>query len=240
MERLQKVIASSGYCSRRKAEDLIINSKVMVNGRIVNELGVKVKGDDVIKVENNVITREEKEYYVINKPRGVLSTTKDDKDRKTIIDYIETDKRIYPVGRLDYDTTGLLLLTNDGEFANNMMKPSSMIEKTYLAKINGILTKEEKQKLLSLKKYKVDNIKVKSINKTNQTSLVEITIHEGKNHEIKNIFKTINYDTLKLTRISYGFLDIKDLKSGEYRKLNHKEVTSLYALANSKIKGSSL
>ena len=207
MERLQKVIASSGYCSRRKAEDLIINSKVMVNGRIVNELGVKVKGDDVIKVENNVITREEKEYYVINKPRGVLSTTKDDKDRKTIIDYIETDKRIYPVGRLDYDTTGLLLLTNDGEFANNMMKPSSMIEKTYLAKINGILTKEEKQKLLSLKKYKVDNIKVKSINKTNQTSLVEITIHEGKNHEIKNIFKTINYDTLKLTRISYGFLD---------------------------------
>ena len=138
MERLQKVIASSGYCSRRKAEDLIINNKVMVNGRIVNELGVKVKGDDVIKVENNVITREEKEYYVINKPRGVLSTTKDDKDRKTIIDYIETDKRIYPVGRLDYDTTGLLLLTNDGEFANNMMKPSSMIEKTYLAKINGI------------------------------------------------------------------------------------------------------
>ena len=230
MERLQKVIASSGYCSRRKAEDLIINSKVMVNGRIVNELGVKVKGDDVIKVENNVITREEKEYYVINKPRGVLSTTKDDKDRKTIIDYIETDKRIYPVGRLDYDTTGLLLLTNDGDFANNMMKPSSMIEKTYLAKINGILTKEEKQKLLSLKKYKVDNIKVKSINKTNQTSLVEITIHEGKNHEIKNIFKTINYDTLKLTRISYGFLDIKDLKSGEYRKLNIKEVKKLYSL----------
>ena len=230
MERLQKVIASSGYCSRRKAEDLIINSNVMVNGRIVNELGVKVKGDDVIKVENNVITREEKEYYVINKPRGVLSTTKDDKDRKTIIDYIETDKRIYPVGRLDYDTTGLLLLTNDGEFANNMMKPSSMIEKTYLAKINGILTKEEKQKLLSLKKYKVDNIKVKSINKTNQTSLVEITIHEGKNHEIKNIFKTINYDTLKLTRISYGFLDIKDLKSGEYRKLNIKEVKKLYSL----------
>ena len=230
MERLQKVIASSGYCSRRKAEDLIINSKVMVNGRIVNELGVKVKGDDVIKVENNVITREEKEYYVINKPRGVLSTTKDDKDRKTIIDYIETDKRIYPVGRLDYDTTGLLLLTNDGEFANLMMKPSSMIEKTYLAKINGILTKEEKQKLLSLKKYKVDNIKVKSINKTNQTSLVEITIHEGKNHEIKNIFKTINYDTLKLTRISYGFLDIKDLKSGEYRKLNIKEVKKLYSL----------
>lgn len=230
MERLQKVIASSGYCSRRKAEDLIINSKVMVNGRIVNELGVKVKGDDVIKVENNVITREEKEYYVINKPRGVLSTTKDDKDRKTIIDYIETDKRIYPVGRLDYDTTGLLLLTNDGEFANNMMKPSSMIEKTYLAKINGILTKDEKQKLLSLKKYKVDNIKVKSINKTNQTSLVEITIHEGKNHEIKNIFKTINYDTLKLTRISYGFLDIKDLKSGEYRKLNIKEVKKLYSL----------
>ena len=124
----------------------------------------------------------------------------------------------------------LLLIKNKKENNNKMMKTNKKKKKTYLAKINGILTKEEKQKLLSLKKYKVDNIKVKSINKTNQTSLVEITIHEGKNHEIKNIFKTINYDTLKLTRISYGFLDIKDLKSGEYRKLNIKEVKKLYSL----------
>ena len=159
MERLQKVIANSGYCSRRKAEDLIINNKVTVNGKVVNELGVKVKGDDIIKIGNDILSRKEKVYYMFNKPREVISTVSDDKGRKTVKDFFDVDKRIYPIGRLDYDTTGLLLLTNDGEFANLMMKPSSEIEKVYLAKINGILTKEDKEKILKgiiikRKKYK--------------------------------------------------------------------------------------
>ena len=151
MERLQKVIANSGYCSRRKAEDLIINNKVTVNGKVVNELGVKVKGDDIIKIGNDILSREEKVYYMFNKPREVISTVSDDKGRKTVIDFFDVDKRIYPIGRLDYDTTGLLLLTNDGEFANLMMKPSSEIEKVYLAKINGILTKETNKPNLNKK-----------------------------------------------------------------------------------------
>lgn len=236
MERLQKVIANSGYCSRRKAEDLIINNKVTVNGKVVNELGVKVKGDDIIKIGNDILSREEKVYYMFNKPREVISTVSDDKGRKTVIDFFDVDKRIYPIGRLDYDTTGLLLLTNDGEFANLMMKPSSEIEKVYLAKINGILTKEDKEKILKgiiikRKKYTVDKIKVKKIDKTNITSLVEIIIHEGKNHEIRKIFEALNYDTLKLTRVSYGNLNLGNLKSGEYRKLSIKEVKTLYSLA---------
>lgn len=236
MERLQKVIANSGYCSRRKAEDLIINNKVTVNGKVVNELGVKVKGDDIIKIGNDILSRKEKVYYMFNKPREVISTVSDDKGRKTVIDFFDVDKRIYPIGRLDYDTTGLLLLTNDGEFANLMMKPSSEIEKVYLAKINGILTKEDKEKILKgiiikRKKYTVDKIKVKKIDKTNITSLVEITIHEGKNHEIRKIFEALNYDTLKLTRVSYGNLNLGNLKSGQYRKLSIKEVKTLYSIA---------
>ena len=122
MERLQKVIASSGVASRRKAEELIKEGKVKVNQVTVTEMGVKVTSKDEIEVNGQIISKEEKEYYLLNKPRGVVTTTKDDKERRSVVDYIETDKRIYPVGRLDYDTTGVLLLTNDGEFSNILMQ----------------------------------------------------------------------------------------------------------------------
>ena len=135
MERLQKVIANSGVCSRRKAEDLILAGKVKVDGKVVTELGLKVSEKSVVEVDGNLISKEEKEYYLLNKPRGVLTTTNDDKSRKTVIDLIDTDKRIYPVGRLDYDTTGVLLLTNDGDFANMIMHPKNEIDKVYVAKV---------------------------------------------------------------------------------------------------------
>ena len=125
MERLQKVIANSGYCSRRKAEELINKGKVMVNGNIIREQGIKVSGNDIITVEGNNISYEEKEYILLYKPRGVVTTTKDDKNRKTVLDLINTNKRLYPVGRLDYDTTGLLILTNDGELTNFLTHPKN-------------------------------------------------------------------------------------------------------------------
>ncbi|MBR2997900.1 MAG: rRNA pseudouridine synthase [Bacilli bacterium] len=235
MERLQKQISALGYCSRRKAEELIVKGLVKVNGEVVTELGTKVDPNDVIEVEGNTLTKQEKEYYVFNKPREVVSTTSDDKGRKTILDYFDIDTRIYPIGRLDYDTTGIILLTNDGEFANLMMKPSSNIKKVYLAKINGILSLEE---MNTLKKgikvkgvsYYIDRIKVKKIDKAKNTSMVEITIHEGKNHEIKKIFEYLNYDVLKLTRLSYGSISLGDLPSGKYRKLSIHEVKTLYSL----------
>ena len=144
MERLQKVIANSGICSRRKAEELILAGKVIVNGEIVSELGTKVNEKDEIIVNGKTIEKEEHVYFLLNKPRGVVTTASDDKNRATVVDLIETDKRIYPVGRLDYDTTGALILTNDGEFANLMMHPKSEIDKVYLAKVEGIeLSKEE-------------------------------------------------------------------------------------------------
>ena len=235
MERLQKQISALGYSSRRKAEELIVKGLVKVNGTVVTELGTKVDSNDVIEVEGVTLTKQEKEYYVFNKPREVVSTTSDDKGRKTILDYFDINTRIYPIGRLDYDTTGIILLTNDGEFANLMMKPSSNIKKTYLAKINGILSIEE---INTLKKgikvkgisYNIDRIKVKKVDKAKNTSMVEITIHEGKNHEIKKIFEYFNLDVLKLTRLSYGSIELRDLPSGKYRKLSIHEIKTLYSL----------
>ena len=235
MERLQKIIASSGYCSRRKAEELIKKGLVFGNGNKITELGTKVDPNDEIIVEGNTISEESKEYYLLYKPAGVITTTSDDKNRKTVIDLIKTDKRIYPIGRLDYDTTGVLLLTNDGEFANILMHPSNKIDKVYLVKTHGILTKEE---LFSLRngvlidgfKTSKAKVRIKQYNKSSNLSLVEITIHEGKNHQVKNMFAAINHDVVKLKRERVGFFDLTGLKTGEYRKLTIKEIKKIYAL----------
>lgn len=239
MERLQKVIANSGICSRRKAEELIQNGKVKVDGIVVTELGTKVSEKNEVEVNNIRINREEKVYYLLNKPRGVVTTTKDDKNRKTVTDLIETNKRIYPIGRLDYDTTGVLILTNDGEFANLVMHPKSQIDKVYIAKLNEIISVEAIKKLESGIKLdddlvKASRVKVKKIDKKNNNCLVEITIHDGKNHQVKRMFESVGYMVDKLKRERIAFLTTAGLNSGEYRKLSNKEVSQLYVLANKK------
>ncbi len=236
MERLAKVIAESGVASRRKAEDLIVNGKVKVNGVVIDKLGSKVSEKDIVEVLGKVLSKEEKVYFLLNKPRGVVTTTKDEKGRKTVTDFIDTDKRIYPIGRLDYDTTGVLLLTNDGDFANILMHPSSKIEKVYIAKIKGIITGKEINKIKSgiiIDGTKVIPLRIKSkkIDKKNNTSMVEIIIEEGKNHEVKRIFESVGLEVLKLKREKVAFFDVRDLKSGEYRKLTPKEVARVYGLA---------
>jgi len=235
MERLQKVIAASGVASRRKAEELILAKKVTVNGTIVSELGVKVSEKDIVEVDGQRLNREEKVYYLLNKPREVITSTTDDKGRKTVVSLINEDKRIYPVGRLDYDTTGALILTNDGEFANMMMHPSNNIDKVYVAKIKGILLPNEIMQLKNgvvidgIKTSKA-RVKVKKVDKTNNTSIVEITIHEGRNHQVKKMFECVGKEVVKLKRERIAFLDLTGLGSGEYRKLSHKEVSQLYVL----------
>lgn len=234
MERLQKVIANSGYTSRRNAEKLISEGRVAVNGDVVTELGVKVNPTDIILIDGVEINKNEKKvYYLLNKPRSVISSVTDDKDRKTVVDLIDTDQRIYPIGRLDYNTTGIILLTNDGDFANYLMHPKNNIKKTYLAKIEGILSKDD---IIALKKgividgRKVDtsNFKVKKKDIEKNNSLVEITIVEGRNHIVKNIFSSLKHDVIKLTRTHYSFLGVDNLKSGEYRELTLKEVKRLF------------
>lgn len=237
MERLQKVIAASGISSRRKAEELIVDGKVKVNGKVVTELGTKVSGKDIVEVNGKVISKEEKEYYLLNKPRGVITSTSDDKDRKTVVDLINTKARIFPVGRLDYDTTGLILLTNDGEFANIMMHPKNQIDKIYIAKVKGLIKGEQINKLkegitLDNQLLKASRVKLRKTNLETNTSIVEITIHEGKNHQIKRMFESVGFPVLKLKREREGFFQLENLKSGEYRKLTPKEVQTVYSQKN--------
>lgn len=236
MERLQKVIANSGYTSRRKAEELILKGLVTVNGEVINTLGYKVNGNDEITIEGNSINKNiNKEYYLLNKPREVICSVSDDKNRKTVVDLIDTKERIYPVGRLDYDTTGVILLTNDGELANKLMHPKNEIEKVYIAKIDGILKEEDFHKLrkgilIDDRLLKIDHFKVKKQDIEKNTSLVEVTIHEGRNHIIRKLFEKLGFDVIKLHRASYAFLNDSLLKSGEYRKLTIKEIKRLYSL----------
>ena len=236
MERLQKIIANCGYCSRRKAEELIFYGQVYVDGVLVTELGTKDNGTETIVVEGVTLNKQaKKEYYLLNKPRGYICSLKDEKGRKVVTELINTKERIYPVGRLDYDTTGVLLLTNDGEFANILMHPSNEVEKTYLAIIEGIMTTEEIYKLkdgVVIEGVKVTpkRLKIKKKDLEKNKSKVEITIVEGRNHIVKKMFEAVGHPVNKLTRERLAFLDVKGLQSGEYRYLTNDEVKQLMKL----------
>ena len=232
MERLQKVIARSGIASRRKAEELIVNRKVKVNGEIITELGTKVGPKDLVLVNGKAITFEEYVYYVLYKPEGFVSTTSDEHDRKTVIDLVPKDKRIYPVGRLDYDTSGVLLLTNDGDFTNKMTSPKHETEKEYRVKMKGFLRKEESLKLS--RGVKIDNyitkkavIKDVTYNKKNETSQATIIIKEGKYHQVKKMFEHVGHPVLKLKRVRFGIVTLEGLRKGEYRLLKPYELKQL-------------
>lgn len=239
MERLQKVIANYGYTSRRKAEDLIKKGKVLVNGEVVKELGTKVEAKDIISIDGVVINKDVKhEYYLLNKPRQVISSVVDKEGRITVVDLINTDARIYPVGRLDYDTTGIILLTNDGEFANILMHPSYEVEKTYVAKIEGIPDKDiiyqiKKGVLVEGKKVYVKKFKIKKKDFEKNNTLIELSIVEGRNHIVKKLFTELGFPVTKLSRTAYGFLTLDNLQSGEYRPLTIKEIKKLYSYSKS-------
>ena len=224
MERLQKIIAESGYTSRRKAEELIKQGKVFVNGVKVVELGTKASFGDIITVNGVTLQKSDYVYFLLNKPRGVVSTAKDEKGRKTVVDLIDTDKRIYPIGRLDYDTTGLILLTNDGELTNLLTHPKNKVPKKYVAKLNrymeiGDLKKLEKGVEVEGRVCTPTRVKLKKNDLIKNYAIVEITIIEGRNHIIKKVFENLGYLVDKL-------------KSGEYRSLTIKEVKKLYEYKN--------
>ncbi len=235
MERLQKYLSACGVASRRKSEELILEGKVKVNGKVVKELGVKVSDSDDIEVNGIFVKKEEKEYYILNKPEKTICSVSDEKGRLTVVDLIDTKEKIFPVGRLDYDTTGLLLLTNDGDITNKLTHPSGSIEKTYYVKADGIMNIDEIRQLekgiiLDGVKTKKAKAKLKKIDKRNKKSYVEITITEGRNHQVKNMFAALNHKVLKLKRIRYAFFNLEELNLslGESRKLTIKEVKKLY------------
>ncbi|WP_223703523.1 pseudouridine synthase [Sutcliffiella deserti] len=237
MERLQKVIAHAGIASRRKAEELIQEGKVRVNGKVIKELGVKVTPQDKIEVQGVPVEREEPVYFVLYKPRGVISSVSDDKGRKVVTDFFPLIKeRIYPVGRLDYDTSGLMIMTNDGEFANSIMHPTSQVDKVYIAKVKGIPTREAIRSLergIKLEDGKTAPAKIKmiSMEKTKQTAIFEVTIHEGRNRQVRRMFEAIGHPVMKLKRERYGFLTLQGLVAGEARELTPHEVKQLRVMA---------
>lgn len=235
MERLQKIIANSGFCSRRKAEELIQKGLVTVNGKTITDLGTKASLGDAITVNGKTIKQEIKEYILLYKPRGIITSTTDEKGRKTVTDLIETENRLYPVGRLDYDTSGLLILTNDGELTNKLIHPKNEIQKQYIVKIDEAVNPKLIKKLSTgviseNEKLKADRVKIKKLDKKNNKTIIEIVIHEGKYHQVKRMFEAIGYQVSSLKREKFAFLDLKGLKSGEYRHLTLKEVKTLYSL----------
>lgn len=233
MERLQKVMAHSGVASRRKSEEMILQGRVSVNGKKVTELGVKVGNRDTIEVDGIPVYQEEPVYFVLYKPRGVISAVSDDKNRKVVTDFFPGVKeRIFPVGRLDYDTSGLLIMTNDGEFANILTHPKHEINKTYVAKIKGTPVNDDLKMLtrgvkINGRKTAPARFKILSTDKVKGTSIVELIIHEGRNHQVKNMFEAVGFPVLKLKREKVGHLDLLGLTSGKYRELNKKEVSQL-------------
>ena len=238
MMRLQKYMSECGVASRRKSEELILKGEVYVNGKQVTELGFKVSPRDEIIVSGNEIKREEKEYYLLYKPNKTVSSVKDDKGRATVIDLIESKSKLFPVGRLDYDTSGLLLITNDGELSNVLTHPKYEVERVYEVKIDGLIKGTEIKVLesgiiINNEKTKKCKIKLKKLDKKNKKSYLTVTLQEGKNHEVKNLFSYFNYKVLKLKRVKYAFLTLDNLKMGEYRRLSIKEIKDLKNLNKS-------
>ena len=233
-ERLQKFLANAGITSRRKCEELILDGKIEVNGAIVTELGTKVSEKDIVKYNGKIVkTEEEKIYILLNKPIGYVTTAKDQFNRDTVLDLIKINKRIVPVGRLDMYTSGALILTNDGEFVNMLTHPKNEIDKTYNVTVKGNVTNDDIEQLQ--KGVKIDDeyitkpakVKILKIDKEKNISRIQITIHEGKNRQVRKMCEAINKKVLALHRCKIGNIEVKDLKVGNWRYLTKKEVENL-------------
>lgn len=232
--RINKYIASSGLCSRRAAEEYIKAGQVKVNGKTVTDLAIDIdETNDTVMINGRKITPVTHMIYIMfYKPKGCISTLSDDKDRKTIMDYLSDfeGKRIYPVGRLDYDTEGLLLLTNDGDLSNKLTQPISEIAKTYLVKIEGDIVESDLARLrngVTIDGIKLKRCKIKVTEKGDSFTKMEITIYEGKNREIHKMFETVGKNVIFLKRIKIGDLKLGGLSRGAYRYLTPKEVEYL-------------
>ncbi|KJZ83896.1 MULTISPECIES: pseudouridine synthase [Clostridium] len=236
-ERLQKYMASCGIASRRKCEELILLGKVKVNGNIIEELGFKVNPlEDIVEYDGRVITKEERKVYImLNKPEDVITSVKDEKDRKTVIDIVKVNERIFPIGRLDYDSSGLILLTNDGELYNKIIHPRVELDKKYVAVVKGEVSLDDKEKFesgIDIGGYITAPAKLKMLEYSHRKDLstIEVCIHEGKNRQIRKMCSAINHEVMSLKRVSIGNIRLGQLKKGEYRYLNDEEMKYLMSL----------
>lgn len=229
MERLQKIIAQAGICSRREAEKIILAGRVTVNGKVITELGAKADSNQKICVDGKPLTFDaEKIYILVNKPRGYVSTVKDERGRRTVLELLGENfsERVYPVGRLDLNSEGLILLTNDGELTNLLIHPRFEIKKTYRAKISGDISEEKLDKLragIELDDGLTAPAEIYRLDK----DLIEITIHEGRNRQVRRMFAAIGCDVKRLRRIKFANLTLEGIGVGKYRFLTAEEVAEL-------------
>ena len=235
MERLQKVMSNCGVASRRASEQMILDGRVRVNGVVIRELGTKVDPDkDIVLVDGQRLEIQPKHYYLFNKPKGVITTSSDDQGRATVMDYFKKEKdRIYAVGRLDQNTEGLLIMTNDGELANILMHPSKMVDKTYEVKVKGRIADSVLQHLadgVELKDGMTAPADVYYIGFDGHSGIttIEITIHEGRNRQVRRMMEYFGYQVHNLRRVQYAFLTLGGVKRGAYRSLTAEEVAELY------------
>ena len=230
--RLQKYLAQCGVSSRRGAEQIIQEGRVPVNGTVVTEMGIKVKKGDKVTVDGQIVKQEKIKYYILlNKPAGVLSSVKDDRGRECVVDLIEgIDARLYPVGRLDYDTTGLLLLTNDGDFMQRVTHPSFEIWKTYQAVVKGVPTETDVKRFaegIMLDDGKTLPAVLDVVGYKGNNAIVEVSIREGRNRQVRRMLERIGHPVNSLKRISFGSLELGDLKPGKWRHVQPEEIARL-------------
>ena len=228
--RLNKYLANCGICSRREADNLILQGLVKVNGQVINELGSKIISSDEVLYKGKKLSTEKLRYVLLNKPRDFITTTKDERDRKTVMQLVSKacEERIYPVGRLDRNTTGLLLLTNDGELADKLMHPSKKVIKIYKVDIDKPITENDFNKMVEGTELEDGIAKIDELSiLTKDKKELGIEIHIGKNRIIRRLFEHYGYEVIKLDRVSYAGLDKKDLPRGKWRYLKEKELIRL-------------
>ena len=232
--RLQKYMTSCGVASRRTAEKMIAEGRVSVNGNVITEMGVQVEDVDTVRLDGQVIRPEEEKRYVIyHKPAGEVTTVSDPEGRACVLDHFrDYPVRLYPVGRLDYDSEGLLLLTNDGALTERLLHPSHQVDKTYLARVTGAVTPEEMQALrrgILLDDHKTAPAKARLIRQETFASQVLVTIHEGRNRQVRRMCEKTGHQVLQLRRVRFGPLELGNLRRGEWRELTEEEKRKLAA-----------
>lgn len=230
--RINKYIAQAGIASRRKADELIANGNVKINGAVMKEPGYDVQDDDRVEVNGRLLSGPKKmEYVLINKPLGMVTTVEDDKDRLTVMECVkDIDARLFPVGRLDYNTSGALIMTNDGDLAYHITHPKNEVYKTYRARVAGILSKEKVAQLrkgVDIGGFVTSRARVNIIKGNAHSTIVEISIHEGKNRQVRKMFAAVGNPVQELERIAIGEIRLGHLKQGHYRKLTREEVEYL-------------